>query len=98
MPGTPDISALLERSFNVDVLILHEDELGERFFRLSEGLLGELFQKIVNYRRKLAVIVSDEDAYGERVRQLIYEHRSHTTIRFFRSDAAAQAWAAEIVE
>lgn len=92
----PTISSLLERSFSTDVLILDEDELGEAYFRLSEGLLGELFQKFTNYNQNLALIVSDFDAYGKRVSELIYEHRSNTAIRFFNSSEQAQQWALQV--
>ena len=89
----PSVSSLLERSFSTGVLILHEDELGDIYFRLGEGLLGELFQKFTNYDQKLAIIVSDVDAYGKRISELMYEHRSHPEIRFFQSLQEAESWA-----
>ena len=79
-------------------MVLQEDELGTEFFSLGEGLLGELFQKLVNYKQHVALIVSDEDAYGARVRELINEHRSHPTIRFFRSREDAEAWAQTVIK
>ncbi|MEX0963171.1 MAG: DUF4180 domain-containing protein [Pseudohongiellaceae bacterium] len=98
IPPPPDVASLLDRSFATDVLILHEDELGEHFFRLRKGLLGELFQKLTNYDQKVALIVPDHNAHGERLRQLINEHRSHPTIRFFPSMESATIWAQKIIE
>ena len=93
-----NVASLLERSLFTDVMVLHEDELGAQYFRLGEGLPGELFQKLTNYGRRLALIVSDEAAYGERVRELIHEHRTHPTIRFFRSREAADAWTEKLTK
>lgn len=94
----PDLPSLLERSFACAVLVVHEDELGEDYFRLDNGMLGELFQKLINYRRRLALIVPDEGAHGQRVRELISEHRTHSHIRFFRSRQAATDWIGKISE
>ena len=90
---TPDISNILERSFSTEVLILEERDLGEGFFDLSNGLLGELFQKLINYDQKVALVVSKGNLYGERVNELIYEHRSHSHIRFFNSQGEEKEWA-----
>lgn len=90
--GKTSIEQLLERSFACDVLILDENELGESFFRLQEGLLGELFQKFVNYDQTLAIVVSDFAAYGERVAELIREHQTHSNIRFFQTLSEANEW------
>lgn len=73
-------------------LVLTERDLGEDFFNLRTGLAGELFQKFINYRLKLAIVVADPNAYGERFSELAFEHRSHPTVRFVRSIADAIAW------
>ena len=96
MEESSKIASLLDRSFSCDVLILHEEELGQDFFRLEEGRLGELFQKLINYDRKAALIVSDDDAYGARVRELINEHRTPSHIRFFKTRSAADTWESQL--
>ena len=73
-------------------LILTEDDLSPEFFDLSSGLAGELFQKLVNYKVRAAIILPNPEALGERFSELAYEHRSHPVIRFFRSRDEADAW------
>jgi len=76
-------------------LILTEDDLSPEFFDLSSGLAGELFQKLVNYKVRTAIIVTDPEIYGDRFAELAYEHRSHPVIRFCRSRDEADAWLRE---
>lgn len=73
-------------------LILTEGDLAREFFDLRSGLAGELFQKFTNYRLRLAIVLPDPEAYGERFSELVYEHRSHSLIRFARSIDEAKAW------
>lgn len=40
----------------------------------------------------MAVVLPDPEAYGERISELAYEHRSHNMIRFVRSKDEAEAW------
>jgi Domain of unknown function (DUF4180) len=86
-----DISAAVGASLGRR-LILSEDDLGPDFFDLYTGLAGELIQKFVNYRVRVAIIVPKPDAYGERFSELAYEHASHPTVRFVRSIDEAKHW------
>lgn len=73
-------------------LILTENDLGREFFDLRTGIAGEAFQKFINYRLRVAVVIADPNVYGERFSELAYEHRSHNMIRFVGSTDEAQAW------
>jgi uncharacterized protein DUF4180 len=73
-------------------LIVRESDLCPEFFDLRTGLAGELLQKFVNYRARLAIILSDSGAYGERFSELVYEHRGHAVVRFFASESDARRW------
>ena len=87
-----DISNALGTCLGSGGLILSEDDLSEEFFDLRSGLAGELFQKFINYRLRLAIVLPDPEAYGERFSELSREHISHSLVRFFRSKDLAQAW------
>jgi Domain of unknown function (DUF4180) len=76
----------------MDGLILHETDLAPAFFDLRSGLLGELFQKCTNYNLRLAMVLLEPSTHGERLSQLVHEHRAHKLIRFFVSIDQAQAW------
>lgn len=63
-------------------------------FDLRSGLAGEAFQRFVNYGVRVAIVLADPNAYGERFGELAYEHRSHNMIRFVCSIDEAHAWLA----
>ena len=89
-----DISDAIGACLGKDGLILTENELAPEFFNLRSGLAGELFQKFINYKLRVAIVLADPDAYGERFSELAYEHRSHNMIRFVSSQDEAYKWLA----
>jgi Domain of unknown function (DUF4180) len=87
-----DIAGALRGSLAPEGLVLAEEDLGPDFFDLRTGLAGELFQKVVNYRGRLAIVIRDAGAYGDRFSELAYEHRRHPSVRFFEDRALALQW------
>jgi hypothetical protein len=87
-----DVSAALARGLQQGGLVLEEAELGPEFFDLRTGLAGELFQKFVNYRAPLAIVIPDPRLHGERFSELAHEHRRHPTVRIFPDRASAEDW------
>lgn len=87
-----DIADMIGACFGAEGILLTEDDLAPELFDLHSGLAGELLQKLVNYRLRAAIVLRDPAAYGERFRELAYEHRSHDIIRFVRSRDEADAW------
>jgi hypothetical protein len=87
-----DISDAFGACIGSEGLILTENDLSQEFFDLRSGLAGELFQKFINYKLRVAIVLPDPDAYGERFGELGYEHRSHSLIRFVRSRDEAESW------
>lgn len=75
-------------------LLLSESSLGPEFFKLRSGLAGEVMQKFVNYGIQLAIVVATPEDHGERFCELVREHQSHPTVRFFASEAEAREWLA----
>ena len=73
-------------------LILTHEDLSPDFFNLRSGLAGELFQKFTNYRIRVAVVLPDPAAYGERLAELIHEHQAHPLIRFVSTKEEAINW------
>ena len=90
------IHDLIGAAYGVDGLILHESDLAPEFLNLKTGLLGELFQKLINYRLPTAVIIPDFDAHGERFSELAREHTKHPQVRFFSSESEGRAWLEKI--
>lgn len=87
-----DISDVLQACMGSHGLILTENDLAPEFFDLRSGLAGELFQKFINYRLRVAIVLPHPEEYGERFGELAYEHASHSLIRFVRSSDEAKAW------
>jgi hypothetical protein len=86
------ISDALGHAFGADGLLITEKELSPDFFNLRTGIAGEFFQKCTNYQIRLAIVLQDPHAHGERFSELIFEHKKHPMIRFFTSEAEAKAW------
>ena len=89
-----DIADALSASVENGGLILDEQELSKDFFDLRTGFAGEVLQKFVNYRARLAIVVADASVYGSRFSELVYEHRTHRSVRFFSSAQLARQWLA----
>jgi hypothetical protein len=87
-----DITDAIASCYGAEGIILTEDDLAKEFFDLRSGLAGELFQKFMNYSIRAAIVLPDPEAYGERIRELAYEHKSHSMIRFVRTRDEAEAW------
>ena len=87
-----DASDAVGAAFGARGVILGEPDVAPAFFDLRTGLAGEVFQKFTNYRIRLALVVPDPAAHGERFAELAYEHAAHNLIRFFRTEEDAAAW------
>lgn len=87
-----DISEVLGATYGMAGLLLSEADLSPEFFDLRTGLAGEAFQKFTNYELRVALVLSDYSAYGQRFSELAYEHSTHPLIRFFNSADAARVW------
>src|SRR5688572_6744098 len=63
-------------------IIVHQENIDERFFDLRSGLAGEMLQKVVNYRLRLA-IVGDFSIYeSNSLKAFIFECNNSNTIAF----------------
>ena len=87
-----DISDALGACIGAAGLILTENDVAREFFDLRSGLAGDFFQKFINYKLRVAIVLPDPEAYGERFGELAREHKSHNMIRFVRSKDEAKAW------
>jgi len=68
---------------------LSQEAICEDFFRLKTGLAGEILQKFVNYRMKIA-IVGDFSIYTSKsLKDFIYESNKGKHIFFVPSEKEA---------
>ena len=68
------------------------DDLGENFFDLRNGIAGEVFQKLVNYNFRTAIVFPPSHTLGIRITELVRDHTHHPCIRFFESEEDAIGW------
>ncbi len=67
---------------SAEAVIVHKKNIDERFFDLRSGLAGEMLQKVVNYKLRLA-IVGDFSVYDSKSLQaFVYESNKANTIVF----------------
>jgi hypothetical protein len=90
--SSADISDAITYGLEHGSLILFESNLSPEFFDLRSGIAGEMMQKCVNYRIPLAIVVVAPEGHGERFCELVREHQSHPSVRFFLSESKARAW------
>jgi len=90
-----DIAEVLNRCLAENGTVLFERELAPAFFDLRSRIAGELFQKLVNYHCRLALVVAEPSRHGARFNELVREHRRHPCIRFFACEEEARQWLTE---
>ena len=84
--------ALDVMSSGLPACIFFPDDLHPEFFDLSNQIAGNILQKFVNYNFRIAIVVALDHKYGERVDELMRDHKTHPCIRFFATAEAASDW------
>ncbi len=81
---------------HVEALILHEANLAPEFFQLRTKLAGEILQKLVNYRVKVAIVGEFQKYQSKALADFIYECNKGRQIFFVatREEALARLAAA----
>ncbi len=84
-----DLIATVGFEAGTNSVILNKEALSEDFFDLRSGLAGEILQKFINYRMKVA-IVGDFSAYTSKsLRDFIYECNGGRDLFFVAEEETA---------
>jgi hypothetical protein len=75
-------------------LLLADGALPPEFFDLRTGVAGELVQRLVNYRLRMAVVVPDPGVHSASFQDFAREASRSLDFRFFRTRAEAVEWLA----
>ena len=75
-----------------DGVVLESDQLPPEFIDLSSGFAGEVLQKFVNYRVRLAVVGAPPARTSEALAAFMRESNAGSAVRFLPDHAAARAW------
>lgn len=77
---------------DTNLLLLHAEALSDDFFKLRTGVAGEIFQKLINYTIRTAVLLPDSKNVGPSFRELMAEAARSRHYRFFTDRAEAEDW------
>lgn len=80
-----DLIATAQYETDCDKLIVNKSCVVDNFFILSSGLAGEILQKFVNYRKKLAVVGDYSKYTSKPLKDFIYESNKGNSIYFVPS-------------
>ena len=77
-------------SHQANLITVPVERLDPEFFRLSTGIAGEIMQKLVNYRLRLAVIgdISEQLAASNALRDFVWESNRGDQIWFLADEQA----------
>jgi hypothetical protein len=70
---------------SAEAIIVHQENIDERFFDLRSGLAGEMLQKVVNYRLRLAIVGDFSTYESKSMKAFIAESNRSNTIVFVKS-------------
>jgi hypothetical protein len=78
---------------NISLIALPVDRLDPSFFQLSSLLAGDVLQKIVNYRLRIAIIgdISAHVARSDALRDFVWESNRGDQVWFLDDEAALDA-------
>ncbi|MGG1657991.1 DUF4180 domain-containing protein [Brevibacillus sp. NRS-1366] len=84
-----DLMATVQYETGCDRIIINKSLLNESFFDLKTRLAGEILQKFINYRVKVA-IVGDFSVYSSKsLKDFIYESNNGNAIFFLPTEQQA---------
>jgi hypothetical protein len=95
MRTAEDIGLVVEACFSARVTsaLLYAPNLPKQFFDLSSGEAGAILQKLRNYRIRLAIVWTPNDAQlSDRFREMMAEEQRGNHFRLLESREAARAW------
>ncbi|EEM04952.1 DUF4180 domain-containing protein [Bacillus pseudomycoides] len=87
--GALDLMASVNFSYDCQKILINKVNITEEFFNLRTGLAGEILQKYMNYRIKLA-IVGDFNVYNSKsLADFIYECNKGKAVFFLKDEESA---------
>lgn len=84
-----DFLAAINYNDDSDRIAINKEAIVESFFALKTGLAGEILQKVVNYRKKFAIIGNFSHYKSNSLHDFIYECNNGRDIFFVSSEQEA---------
>ena len=86
-----DLMMTVHYDKDCSAIVLDKEAFSEEFFRLSSGIAGDVLQKFVNYRTKLAIIGDFSGYTSKPLHDFIYECNNGNHIFFVNNVEQAVA-------
>lgn len=83
-------------SNSINLLVLREGTLTDKFINLRTGLAGLVLQKFMNYNIKASAVI-DMELEG-RFKELVYELNKSNNFRVFDNNTDAEEWILNIAK
>ena len=84
-----DLLATVNYDDQSDRIAINKEAIVEGFFTLSTGLAGEILQKVVNYRKKLAIVGEFSHYRSKPLHDFIYECNRGSDVFFVNTEQEA---------
>lgn len=84
-----DALATIHYETGASRIVMHKEAVADDFFTLSTGLAGEILQKFINYRSKLAIVGDFSRYTSKSLQDFIYECNTGRDFFFVSSEAEA---------
>ncbi|MGI5900059.1 MAG: DUF4180 domain-containing protein [Christensenellales bacterium] len=77
-----DMMASVQYETDCDKIIIHKSCVADEFFILSTKIAGEILQKFINYRKKIAIVGDYSKYTSKALKDFIYESNKGNSIYF----------------
>jgi len=87
-----DLIATVQYDAGCDRIMIQKEAISDEFFRLGSGLAGDVLQKFVNYRVRLAIIGDYSRYTSKPLLDFIHESNQGSHICFAANEQEAADW------
>ncbi len=84
-----NLMATVRYETDCDRMVIYKSAICEDFFHLSTCLAGEILQKYINYRMKIAIIGDFSEYTSKSLKDFIYESNNGKDIFFLQDEEQA---------
>ncbi|NLT95398.1 MAG: DUF4180 domain-containing protein [Clostridia bacterium] len=84
-----DLIATVDYETSCSRMIINKSSICEEFFDLSTGIAGEVLQKYINYRKKIAIVGDFSKYPSKSLKDFIYECNRGKDIFFLPNEKQA---------
>ena len=91
-----DIFMTIVYETGINRIIIEKDNLIEEFFELKNKIAGNIFQKVINYKIKLAIIGNFSNYDSKALKDFIYECNNGKDIFFVDDESTAISFLSKV--